>query len=172
MEFMVHEEYGEALVDRTNGYDISFEYPTPIFSHNAVYIDEFRKNYVEEGDIVYNDTYGYGKVVNILPTFSLRYLVEFFDRGRSIYCSVIKAERKRYAIKLSRKHVAPFKERERILLDEGGATIEKIHESFQERIYSLKMSNEKRINFNEHLMFFRCRRLIETDKFSLEGEIL
>jgi hypothetical protein len=172
MEFMVHEEYGEALVDRTNGYDISFEYPTPIFSHNAVYIDEFRKNYVEEGDIVYNDTYGYGKVINIMPTFSMRYVVDFFNIGKTYYCSVIKANYKEYAVKLSRKHVAPFKERERILLDEGGATIEKIHESFQERIYSIRTPDERRISFNEHLMFFLCRRLIETDKFSLDGEIL
>ena len=172
MEFMVHEEYGEALVDRTNGYDISFEYPAPMLSRNIIPLDEFRKNYVEEEDIVYSDIYGYGKVINILPTFSLRYLVDFFDRGNTVYCSVIKAKQKKYAVKLSRKHVAPFKGRERILLDEGGATIEKIYESFQERIYSLRMPDERRINFNEHFMFFRCRKLIETDKFSLDGEIL
>lgn len=174
MEFMVHEEYGEALVD--NG-SISFEYAPSLyasntFSNNSFSINDFRKNYIEEGDIVHSDKYGHGEVIRLLPTFSLRYQVKFFATNKMFFCSAIIAEEREYAIRLSRKRIPPFKNGEEILLDEGVAIIEKFYESYQERVYSVRMPDEKLRSFNEHLMFFRCRKIMERDVFSLDGDIL
>lgn len=174
MEFMVHEEYGEALVGHIGSNDISvkFEYPIPIYTNNSFSINDFRKNYIEKGDIVYSNKYGHGEVIRILPTFSLRYQVEFFCPSKIFFCSLITAEEEEYAIKLSRKRIPPFMEGEEILLDEGVVTIEKIYVSRQEKIYSVKMPDGKLRHLNEHSMFFRCHKIIEKDVFSLEGDIL